>query len=91
MNYHSNNIINCHIPKIARNVTTNMQLKERFIPIKINIHINKDGVADAVNVTADLDAKFKDCAKQVVSRINFPKPEHIDPTYTYSINLRSME
>jgi hypothetical protein len=90
MSFHAQNISNCHIPDLSKK-TSSIQVKEVWHKAKLRIKINQDGRADAVEVISTLPTKFKECAKKVVSNINFPKPQGINPSYDYDLTIMSGE
>lgn len=92
MVFHKKNISNCHLKtRAAKQIYSSSQLKEKWFNVDTILHIDASGRADKISVNTDLSDKFKSCVKNEIRQINFPKPQGVDPTYTFNLTIRSLE
>lgn len=90
MKFHAQNMSNCHRPQI-KNKYSQMQIKEKWNRAILDIHIDADGMADKVTIKTNLNSTFIDCVTKIVKKIQYPKPEGLDPSYNYELTLISGE
>ena len=90
MKFHAQNISSCYAPDLKRKSSTG-QFKEKWNRAEIDMHIDKTGFSDKIEIKTNLNSNFIDCAKKIISKIEFPKPLGIDPIYHYQLMMKSLE
>lgn len=90
MKFHAQNMSNCHTPQMKAKYSQ-MQVKEKWNRAILDIHIGPDGMADKVAMKTNLNSTFIDCVTKIVKKIQYPKPEGVDPSYNYELTIISGE
>lgn len=88
---HTGKIRNCYIPQKIGKKYSAIQYKEKFYTANFKFIVDPTGKAKTVDVNTSLDKKFIDCARTIISDINYPKPEGIIPTYQFQLQITAYE
>jgi hypothetical protein len=88
---HTSKIKTCYTPRIRGQKYSAMQYKEKFYKADFSFQVDPEGRAKNIVVKTDLDKKFVDCSKHILSSVTYPKPEGIVPTYNMNMLLSAYE
>lgn len=75
--FHENAIRKCHVSPDASKITSNMQMEEKWYMANFDFDINKEGRATRVGAGGNLSKEFVGCAREMLMKLNYPKP-HVD-------------
>jgi hypothetical protein len=81
----------CYIPQVKGKKYSNIQYKENFYKADFSFRIDQQGKANNVDVKTVLDKKFVECAKNIITGLNYPRPEGLNPTYNFNMLFSAYE